>query len=78
MTPTKTLLAGVMAGSLLAGPATAAPIGEGIVMYMQMGGTAGDGATLARQTGAAQAAEALWAVPPSATSSREPSIRASR
>ncbi|MET0941272.1 MAG: hypothetical protein ABWY13_07910, partial [Mesorhizobium sp.] len=59
MTPTKTLLAGVMAGSLLAGPATAAPIGEGIVMYMQMGGTAGDGATLARQTGAAQAAEAL-------------------
>ena len=28
-------------------------------MYMQMGGNAGDGATLARQTGAAQAAEAL-------------------
>ena len=28
-------------------------------MYMQMGGNPGDGATLARQTGAAQAAEAL-------------------
>jgi simple sugar transport system substrate-binding protein len=35
------------------------PIGKGLVMYMQMGGTAGDGATLARQTGAAQAAAAL-------------------
>ena len=33
--------------------------GAGLTMYMQMGGTAGDGATLARQTGAAQAAEAL-------------------
>jgi simple sugar transport system substrate-binding protein len=33
--------------------------GEGLVMYMQMGGNPGDGATLARQTGAAQAAEAL-------------------
>ena len=28
-------------------------------MYMQMGGNAGDGATLARQTGAAEAAKAL-------------------
>ena len=35
------------------------PIGKGLSMYMQMGGTAGDGATLARQTGAAQAAAAL-------------------
>ena len=34
-------------------------IGEGITMYMQMGGNAGDGATLARQTGAAQAAAAF-------------------
>ena len=59
MKPTKTLLAGAAAISLLAGAASAAPIGEGIVMYMQMGGNAGDGATLARQTGAAQAAEAL-------------------
>ncbi|HEV7253034.1 MAG TPA: substrate-binding domain-containing protein [Mesorhizobium sp.] len=33
--------------------------GEGLVMYMQMGGNPGDGATLARQTGAKQAAEAL-------------------
>ena len=35
------------------------PIGKGISMYMQMGGNAGDGATLARQTGATQAAAAL-------------------
>jgi simple sugar transport system substrate-binding protein len=34
-------------------------IGEGLTMYMQMGGNPGDGATLARQTGAAQAAAAL-------------------
>jgi simple sugar transport system substrate-binding protein len=41
-------------------PAWAAdPIGKGLVMYMQMGGNAGDGATLARQTGAAEAAAAL-------------------
>lgn len=36
-----------------------APPGEGLVMYMQMGGNPGDGATLARQTGAAEAAKAL-------------------
>jgi simple sugar transport system substrate-binding protein len=35
------------------------PIGKGVTMYMQMGGNAGDGATLARQTGAAQAAAAF-------------------
>jgi simple sugar transport system substrate-binding protein len=35
------------------------PIGKGLTMYMQMGGNPGDGATLARQTGAAQAAAAL-------------------
>jgi simple sugar transport system substrate-binding protein len=40
-------------------PASADPIGKGLVMYMQMGGNAGDGATLARQTGAKEAAEAL-------------------
>jgi simple sugar transport system substrate-binding protein len=34
-------------------------IGEGLTMYMQMGGNAGDGATLARQTGAAEAAAAF-------------------
>jgi simple sugar transport system substrate-binding protein len=55
---TKTLLAGA-ALSLLPVAAAAQPIGEGIVMYMQMGGNPGDGATLARQTGAAQAAEAF-------------------
>jgi simple sugar transport system substrate-binding protein len=59
MKPTKTLLPAAAAISLLAGAAAAAPIGEGLVMYMQMGGNAGDGATLARQTGAAQAAEAF-------------------
>ena len=43
-----------------ASPAFAAdPPGKGITMYMQMGGNPGDGATLARQTGAAAAAQAL-------------------
>jgi simple sugar transport system substrate-binding protein len=56
------LLVGVGAAALVAAiaPASAAdPIGKGLVMYMQMGGNPGDGATLARQTGAAQAAAAL-------------------
>jgi simple sugar transport system substrate-binding protein len=56
------LLAGAAATALAsaAGPASAAdPVGKGLVMYMQMGGNPGDGATLARQTGAAQAAAAL-------------------
>ncbi len=56
------LLAGAAAAAVatVAGPASAAdPIGKGLVMYMQMGGNAGDGATLARQTGAKEAAEAL-------------------
>jgi simple sugar transport system substrate-binding protein len=35
------------------------PPGKGVTIYMQMGGNPGDGATLARQTGAAQAARAL-------------------
>lgn len=35
------------------------PPGKGITIYMQMGGNPGDGATLARQTGAAAAAQAL-------------------
>ena len=54
------LLIGVAGAALLAGSAMAqdAP-GAGLVMYMQMGGNAGDGATLARQTGAAEAAKAL-------------------
>lgn len=56
------LLVGVGAVALVAvaAPAWAAdPIGKGLVMYMQMGGNPGDGATLARQTGAAQAADAF-------------------
>ena len=44
----------------LSAPAIAADmIGEGLTMYMQMGGNPGDGATLARQTGAEQAAAAF-------------------
>jgi simple sugar transport system substrate-binding protein len=57
-----TLLLGVAAAAVAAAgtPALAAdPIGKGLVMYMQMGGNPGDGATLARQTGAKEAAEAL-------------------
>jgi simple sugar transport system substrate-binding protein len=56
----KALLIGAAAAAL-AGPATAQDElpGAGLVMYMQMGGNPGDGATLARQTGAAQAAKAL-------------------
>src|SRR5215207_10956161 len=58
---TRTLLAGVAATAVLAtaGTASAQMIGDGLTMYMQMGGNPGDGATLARQTGAAQAAAAL-------------------
>ena len=62
MRVSKLLLVGVAAAAVtaLAGPASAAdPIGKGLVMYMQMGGNPGDGATLARQTGASQAAEAF-------------------
>jgi simple sugar transport system substrate-binding protein len=57
----KMLLAGVAAAAIIsvAAPASADPIGKGLVMYMQMGGNPGDGATLARQTGAKEAAEAL-------------------
>jgi simple sugar transport system substrate-binding protein len=56
------LLIGVAAAAVASAgsPALAAdPIGKGLVMYMQMGGNPGDGATLARQTGAKEAAEAL-------------------
>lgn len=54
------LLAGVAALALSSGFALAAdPPGKGITIYMQMGGNPGDGATLARQTGAAAAAQAL-------------------
>ena len=61
---TKTLLlTSVAALALVAGTVTTATaqdkIGDGLVMYMQMGGNPGDGATLARQTGAAEAAAAF-------------------
>jgi len=57
---TQILLAGAAAAAMMAGTALADdPIGKGLTMYMQMGGNAGDGATLARQTGAAQAAAAF-------------------
>jgi simple sugar transport system substrate-binding protein len=58
---TKALSGGILLAALTAATAAAAddPIGSGLTMYMQMGGNAGDGATLARQTGAAQAAKAL-------------------
>ena len=54
------LLLATAALALAAGTALAAdPPGKGITIYMQMGGNPGDGATLARQTGAAAAAQAL-------------------
>ncbi|MFO0994148.1 MAG: substrate-binding domain-containing protein [Hyphomicrobiales bacterium] len=60
MNMTRVLLAGAAIMALAAGSASAQDkIGSGLTMYMQMGGNAGDGATLARQTGAAQAAAAL-------------------
>jgi simple sugar transport system substrate-binding protein len=62
MRVTKFLLAGAAAAALVTNVGTASAadmIGDGLVMYMQMGGNPGDGATLARQTGAAQAAAAF-------------------
>src|SRR3546814_11389863 len=38
---------------------TEGPLGEGLVMYMQMGGNPGDGDTLPRTTGARDAAKAF-------------------
>ncbi len=55
-------LATAAATALAAGAALAADPptpGQGVTIYMQMGGNPGDGATLARQTGAAAAAKAL-------------------
>ena len=72
------LLIGAAAAALLAstfagtGAALAddAP-GKGITIYMQMGGNPGDGATLARQTGAAAAAKALGVDPSTLYRKRE-------
>lgn len=59
----KALLTGSALGAVLFNIGVAAAQdelpGAGLTMYMQMGGNAGDGATLARQTGAGQAAKAL-------------------
>jgi simple sugar transport system substrate-binding protein len=55
----KASFAAAAAVALVAATASAEPIGQGLVMYMQMGGNPGDGATLARQTGAEQAAAAF-------------------
>ena len=59
----KALFLGAAAAALACvAPATAQEKpGEGVTIYMQMGGNPGDGATLARQTGAAAAAAALGA-----------------
>jgi simple sugar transport system substrate-binding protein len=62
MTRSNGLFAGVIwLGCLCAGSAAWAQAqpGKGVTIYMQMGGNPGDGATLARQTGASQAAKAL-------------------
>jgi simple sugar transport system substrate-binding protein len=59
----RSVLLGTVAAAVLAAASPAAlaadPPGKGVTIYMQMGGNPGDGATLARQTGAAAAAEAL-------------------
>ena len=56
----RVMLAAALAVAVTLGAARAedAP-GKGLTIYMQMGGNAGDGATLARQNGAAAAAKAL-------------------
>src|SRR3569623_654227 len=59
MTVKHILLAGAALAALTGATYAADPIGKGLVMYMQMGGNAGDGATRARQTGAELAAAAL-------------------
>jgi simple sugar transport system substrate-binding protein len=59
----KKLLAVAVAGTLsvvVNAPSQAAdPLGKGMVMYVQMGGNAGDGATWARTNGALAAGEAF-------------------
>jgi simple sugar transport system substrate-binding protein len=51
--------AGMVIAAGVAVPSQAASIGEGLVMYFQMGGNPGGGATLARTNGARAAAEAF-------------------
>ena len=66
MQPSKIVAAAALAAAFLGtgihgadAQTTEGPLGEGLVMYMQMGGKAGDGATLARTTGARDAAKAF-------------------
>ena len=51
--------AGLVIAASAAAPSQAQSIGEGLVMYFQMGGNPGGGATLARTNGARAAAEAF-------------------
>jgi len=57
----KMVLGAALGGVLLAGAPAAAQeaLGEGMTIYMQMGGNPGDGATLPRTNGAVAAAEAF-------------------
>ncbi len=50
---------GLAAAANATQPSSATPLGAGMTIYMQMGGNPGDGATLPRQVGAADAAKAL-------------------
>ena len=60
MSTIKILLAATALTTLTAPPALAdEPLGKGLTMYFQMGGTSGDGATLARENGAKAAAAAF-------------------
>jgi simple sugar transport system substrate-binding protein len=59
MTLKHILLAGAAVAALSGSAYADDPIGKGLTMYMQMGGQSGDGATLARETGAKQAAASL-------------------
>ncbi len=52
-------IAAAVLGGQVQAQTTEGPLGEGMVVYMQMGGNAGDGATLARTTGARDAAKAF-------------------
>jgi simple sugar transport system substrate-binding protein len=54
-----TAVAAVAFAGVAMAQSTKGPLGEGMSMYMQMGGNPGDGATWARQTGAADAAKAF-------------------
>lgn len=54
-----TLAVALAPAALATEPSTQGPLGAGMTIYMQMGGNPGDGATLPRQVGAADAAHAF-------------------